>query len=239
MPKATSALADITPTKIPTGRRSKRPPNSQEDGPVDYAFRDPLPAEREGQITREGKPKATLDDPRLERLTWYILRTAPREEMRATLLLERKGHAVLYPRENVFRRKTRYYKTKVGVLRPLTRGYLFVGFVHNPNWLDVLSCQSLLGVVSVDGKPRVLPFDRAASFMKGHAFRSAPDRHKHMISNREYDEGDVVEVLAGPMGGVHVKVQTIHGRFAQALLAYTSAPVQPIRIPLDNLVALT
>lgn len=213
--------------------------DDQDEGPLDYSYRQKPPKERAGQLTRQGASKTNLDDPRLAQLQWFILRTAPREEMRATLLLERKEHAVLYPRESVFRRKNRYHKTKVGVLRPLTRGYLFVGFIHTPNWLDVLSCQSLLGVVSVGGKPRKLPFQSAASFMKGHAFRSAPDRHKHMISNREFDEGDVVEVLAGPFGGTHVKVHAIKGKFAEALLAYTSEPSQPLTIPLDNLVALT
>lgn len=212
--------------------------DDEDDGPLDYSYRQKPPKERAGQLTRKGASNTTLDDPRFAALQWFILRTAPREEMRATLVLERKDHAVLYPREQVFRRKNRYAKTKVGVLRPLTRGYLFTGFAHTPNWLDVLSCQSLLGVVSVNGRPREMPFHQAAGFIKGHAFRVAPEYHKHMISNREFDVGDVVEVLGTMLHGTFVKVTAINGKFAEALLAFTDDAQRPMQIPLDNLVAL-
>lgn len=230
---------DIEPTKIPIGRRSKRPDQSTEDGPIDYAFRDPLPLERHDQLTRKGEAKAGLTDPRLARLQWFILRTAPREEMRATLLLERKGHAVLNPRECVFRRKNRYYKPKVHVLRPLANGYLFGGFMVQPNWFDVLAIASLIGVVGLDGRPRQVSFTTLVSFMKNHAARVEPDLHRYMVSNKEFAEGDIVEVLAGPLGGEHVKVQEIRGRYARTINALTGGPQQPFDIPLDNLAALT
>lgn len=241
MPKAQSlAIPDtITPTIIPAGHRSKRPETTDDDGPIDYSFRDSVPKERTGQLTREGKAKAGLTDPRLARLNWFIVRTRPREELRATLLLEQAGHAVFYAREQIFRRKNRYSKSKVGVLRPLTRGYLFVGFAQQPNWLDVLSFQSVLGVIAVNGTPRPVLFEQASSFLSGHAFKVAPEHHKHMISNREFEEGDVVEVLGTALDGHLVQVKKINGKFAEALQLFTGGLQSVIQIPLDNLVAQT
>lgn len=204
----------------------------------DYTYRDTPPACDPRQLTREGVARAGLADPALAARHWYVLRTAPRQEMRATLLLERAGHAVLYPRRRVFRRVNRYSRAKDVILKPLTVGYLFAGFVAPaPNWFDVLACQSLAGVVGIGGRPWCLGWDRVQRFMAGVPPVDAPEAHRHMRTHLEFAEGDVVEVLAGPLRGEHVRVETIEGRQAVAVLTLFGGQV-PMRTPLDNLAAL-
>jgi transcription antitermination factor NusG len=227
--------ADVTPTRIPTGRRSKRPARSGDEGPLDYAFRETPPPASARQITREGVAKLGLDDRRMAGRQWFILRTVPREEMRATLILERQGAAVLYPRHAVFRRKNRYSKTKLGVLRPLLVRYLFVGFDGEPNWFRTLECTSIVGFVGLDGAPRQVAYERIAAFMRGQRCLDAPDHHRHMITHKEFEVGDTVEVLDGPFAGHHVKVERLDGKNARAVLTLFGQE-RPLPMPVDNLV---
>jgi transcription antitermination factor NusG len=219
------------------GRRYKRPP-PDDATPVDYAFRHTPPPERQGQLTREGLARLGLDDPRLGQRQWFILRTVPREEMRATLILERLGHAVLYPRHAVFRRKNRYSKNKMGILRPLMVRYLFVGFEGDPNWLRALECSSVTGVVALNGQPRALAYQRVASFMRGHRCLDAPSHHKHMLTHKEFEVGDTVEVLSGAFEGHRVQVESLSGANARALLTLFGQ-TRSVPMPVDNLVPIS
>lgn len=230
-----STTCHVEPTKIPMGRRSKRPTRPDDAPPVDYAFRQTPPPESEGQITREGVAKLGLDDRRLAVRQWFIMRTVPREEMRATIILERQGLAVLYPRHAVFRRKNRYSKTKLGVLRPLLVRYLFVGFDGDPNWLRALQCSSVTGFVGLNGSPKQVGFERVAAFMRGHRCLDAPNHHRHMITHEEFDVGDTVEVLSGAFAGHHVRVESLDGRNARALLTLFGQKMT-VPMPVDNLV---
>lgn len=205
------------------------------DAIPDYAYRRTPPADTDRQLTRLGWPKAGLDDPRLARRTWFILRTAAREELTAAIILERSGCAVLHPRRAVFRKINRYRHGKVELLQPLLVRYLFVGFDGAPNWLQALACSSVSGFVGIGGHPRSIAFDTIAAFMRGHRCHDAPGHHRHMLTHHEFEAGDTVEVLRGPLRGHHVQVEAIEGAQARALLTLFGRE-QSVDMALDNLV---
>lgn len=215
---------------------STRNPSSDNE-PRDYAYRHTPPAERRGQLTRQGRSKVGLDHLARRHMQWFIVRTVPREEMRAALILEMAGRTVLYPRHAVFRRKSRYSKTKIGILRPLMASYLFVGFAQAPNWLQTLSCASISGVISLSGRPVEISFAAITAFMQGNIGLDAPDHHRFMLTHREFGIGQMVEVLGGPFDGHHVKVETIRRDHAIAILTILGRE-QAVNLPLDNLAAL-
>lgn len=215
---------------------AKAPPaEPDEDRPRDYAYRHTPPLERQGQLTRLGDCSIKRDDARLASLQWFILRTAPMKEMVSTVLLERMGCAVLYPRELEYRQLNRYKRAKFKVLKPLAVGYLFVGFASDPNWHRVTSLPSLSGVVGVMGKPLRIRFDHITHFLNANVDTIAPPEQKFMRTGREFGLGDIVEILDGPMRGEHVRVKTIKGRFAKALLSFGLGGEASATIPLDNL----
>ena len=232
------AAPSVPVQKIPLGRRAKRPPRDEADGPVDYAFRDCPRQARLDQLTREGRRAIDDGDDPLARLSWYVVLTAPTREMAATLLLEGHGHAVLYPREAKFWRRNRYAKAKAKILKPLAARHLFVGFEAHPNWLQVMGWRCITGVIGVGGRPKSLSYASIRAFMDGETIRTPPSAHRFMPTGREYEVGQRVEVLSGPVRGAIVTVTEIKGRQARALLALENGVTWHIDNPLDNLGAI-
>ncbi|MEO0385056.1 MAG: transcription termination/antitermination NusG family protein [Pseudomonadota bacterium] len=239
--------AAVGPTVGPKPSRSGRKPHrldraelGEQQGPppdpaapVELGYRKTPPAERANQITRLGRLKRGLDDPRLAPLSWFILRTAPNAETTATILLEMHGCAVFYPREAKMHLLNRYTKAKRPVWKPLTVGYLFVGFPQQPNWLRVLGWNSIAGVVGIKGKPMQAGFAEIVAFMRAHPTTLPPKQNGHMVTGREFAEGDLVEILSGPLAGEKLNVNKIKGSLAHGLLAFGFGATASI--PLDNL----
>jgi transcription antitermination factor NusG len=213
--------------------------SGEADELVDYAYRGDPPEEREGQLTRLGKANGDLSDQRYANLRWFIVRVAPQKEMAATLILERQGKAVLYPRESRYRRSNKYAKTKREVWRPLAVRYLFVGFQdREPDWLSVFRIRCINGVVGINGNPMEVPHRQVTQFVWRNANRMAPIEQRHMVSNKEFAEGQRVEILRGSFNNQTGQVTEIRGKTAMVILSIAGKSFPPVEVGLDNLASI-
>ena len=93
-----------------------------------------------------------------DELYWYALDVVRQKEYVAGYIFNRRGWMTFIPTETSFRKKNRYTKSRVEVVRPVLPGLVFVGFPHMPDWPAVHGMNLVNGVVSVpDAQGRVYP----------------------------------------------------------------------------------
>ena len=93
-----------------------------------------------------------------DELHWYALDAVRQKEYLAGYIFNKHGWMTFIPTETSFRKKNRYTKGKIEVVRPALPGMVFVGFPSAPDWLDVMSMNLVNGVLSIpDAFGRVYP----------------------------------------------------------------------------------
>lgn len=93
-----------------------------------------------------------------DELHWYALDVVRQREFVAGYIFDRRGWMTFIPVETGFRKKNRYAKAKVEVVRPSLPGLVFVGFPSAPDWYQVMSMNLVNGVLSLpDSEGRVYP----------------------------------------------------------------------------------
>lgn len=93
-----------------------------------------------------------------DELYWYALDVVRQKEFLAGYLFNKQGWMTFIPTQTGFRKKNRYTKGTVEVVRPALPGMVFVGFPVLPPWLQVMSMNLVNGVLSVpDSQGRVYP----------------------------------------------------------------------------------
>ncbi|MCC7007734.1 MAG: UpxY family transcription antiterminator [Acidobacteria bacterium] len=123
---------------------------------------------------------------------WFAVWTRSRHEARVLIQLERKGLEAFLP---TIARWSRWKDRKKRIDFPLFPGYCFVR-VDPRHTLPVLKCAGVVRLVSFEGRPAPVPAAQVESI------RSL------VTSDLKYDpcplihEGDVVEVVSGPLRGV-------------------------------------
>lgn len=132
-------------------------------------------------------------NPTDQSLHWYALRTKSRHEKLVRDQLNRKGIEPLLP---TVKRLSQWKDRKKEIELPLFSGYCFVRFSQE----DKLAVQEVAGVVEVVGQrhyPEPIP-DEEINALKALMTSVLPyDPHPYL------HEGIVVEVVHGPLQGVH------------------------------------
>lgn len=115
----------------------------------------PFPGE--GPKPAKGRALTDGQQPGDAALTWYVLRTATRQEVRAEENLIHLGYVVYVPR---LKRWARSARAKYVVERPLFDGYMFVGLGPGMSLASLSDIEGVSGVVSfsADRDPRPVSF---------------------------------------------------------------------------------
>lgn len=93
-----------------------------------------------------------------DELYWYALDVVRQKEFLAGYIFNKQGWMTFIPTQTGFRKKNRYTKGTVEVVRPALPGMVFVGFPVLPPWLQVMSMNLVNGILSVpDSMGRVYP----------------------------------------------------------------------------------
>src|SRR5947207_13441581 len=124
---------------------------------------------------------------------WYALWTRSRHEQVVREQLEQKRVDAFLP---TITRWSRWKDRKKKVDFPLFPGYCFAHF--NPSdALPILKCTGVVNIVSFDGQPAPIPDDELESIrlLVGSDLQYDPCPMSHA--------GMMVEVVHGPLGGVH------------------------------------
>jgi len=130
--------------------------------------------------------------PALDELAWYAVWTRSHHEGRVLVQLEGKGFEAFLP---TISRWSRWKDRKKRIDWPLFPGYCFVR-LDLRHTLPVLKCAGVVRLVSFEGEPAPIPP------VQIEAIRTL------VLSDLKYDpcplihEGDVVQVVSGPLRGV-------------------------------------
>jgi transcription antitermination factor NusG len=123
---------------------------------------------------------------------WYAIWTRSRAEKAVHDQLVRKEVEVFLP---TVRRLSRWKDRKKEIAWPLFPGYCFARFPTERS-LDILKCTGVVHILMEDGKPAPIPHNEIAAIQ-----RLVETRYK-FDPCPFIQEGDEVEVLAGPLKGV-------------------------------------
>jgi transcription antitermination factor NusG len=149
-----------------------------------------MSASQIGDVTDESR----IPDPesREEAAPWYAIWTRSRAEKSVADQLERKRIEVFLP---TVKRWSRWKDRKKQIDWPLFPGYCFARFDPR-HVLDVLKCEGVAKVITFDGKLAPIPHGEIEAIQRlvetELQFDPCPLLH----------EGDLVEVIHGPLKGV-------------------------------------
>lgn len=168
---------------------------------------------------------------------WWLLRCRTQREQAAARFLRDLGFLAYSPQETRYRKPSRYVKGKGNRIRfdvAALPGYLFVGFVAGgPSWARVMMHRdkrpslAIIPVVVDDRAVRVMNEDVARLVeIERTSWLAPPEHHARQHRKREYDVGDTVEVIDGPLSGQTASVLSIENGRARINFAMLGKPVE-------------
>lgn len=157
---------------------------------------------------------------------YWLIQCRTKREARGREWLSGLGFDVLAPHETRWRKPNRYKRReRIAFQVAVLPSYLIVGMGGGlPAWSRVMvererdptgptAWLGLRPVVFEGGPVRVHPEDvERLRNLEASGRLMAPDHHRHQHRRREYEEGDAVEVIEGPLTGIVARVASIEGR---------------------------
>lgn len=156
----------------------------------------------------------------IEATRWWLARCRVSEEDKARDYLRTLDYAVIAPREVYLVKPSRHVKGKgrrIPREKAALPGWLVVGFVPGgPTWARFMAERERLGyprhgirpLMANDAPVRVRPEDAARLVELENDPRLFPKGyHRWQHRRREYDLGDRVEVIDGPLTGQFARVE--------------------------------
>ena len=132
---------------------------------------------------------------------WYLVQFKPNAHRVAVRNLQRQGFETFLPLQEITRRKVS--RLTVG-LRPLFPGYMFVGVdVGEAPWNTINSTIGVSRLVSFADNYKPLPLSLVSSLML------RCDEEGKLLPPKTLNDGDRVEVLAGPFANFVATVEEL------------------------------
>ncbi|MEH6604190.1 MAG: transcription/translation regulatory transformer protein RfaH [Pseudomonadales bacterium] len=139
-------------------------------------------------MTSQLKPKASAQ--------WYAVQTKPRQEAVAQKHLHRQGYTIYLPM--LQQRKLKQDRWH-NVIEPLFPRYLFIyADLTTDNLAPVRSTQGVSSMVKFGHLMHPIP-DAVINWLKG---AESGDTGLHKVDEEPLQQGDEVEILAGPFAGL-------------------------------------
>lgn len=156
----------------------------------------------------------TLPDPiEIETRHWFALQVRSGSEFTAGDTLHDYFHIYPYvPYEHVWGRESRHTKKRVRRRVALLPGYILGGFTESPpRWYDLYLNKVITGVLGWEGRPIELRWQAIWELMQLHGSGAfdAPEHQQHMAKGYEFEVGDHVKIVKGPLEGIEVTVAQI------------------------------
>lgn len=160
---------------------------------------------------------------------WYVIRTNPKCEERATADLEAAGFEVFFPQ---MRKEIKHHRTKKWIMQeyPLFTRYLFIR-MHNEDWFSVRSANGVECVLGVNGLPIPVP-------------TYVVEQTRREYENGSFDElkqaapklkiGERVRIEGGPLNGFHGQVTSATGRKMVKVLIEMFKSGREVDVPLES-----
>lgn len=148
---------------------------------------------------------------------WYLIHTKPRQENVALINLERQGYECYLPQIRI----ERIRRGKAGVvIEPMFPRYLFIQLDSSNQGKSWFPIRSTLGV------SQLVRFGSRAAQVDDALIDLIRSREQRRPTELLFNQGDIVQIAAGPFAGIEAIYQTSDPeRRAMILLEILSKPV--------------
>lgn len=148
---------------------------------------------------------------------WYVIRTNPQCEKKATGELRRMGVRVYLPKQSYTVRNRRTGISRIKH-RALLIGYLFIRFADaRPNWFEVRRCQGVRDALRWFNdefgwwEPLSIPSAIVADYMRRQRVREFDDDvQRAKLRNVTYRKGQRMRVMGGPFASFIAIIEKLH-----------------------------
>lgn len=174
---------------------------------------------------------------------WYVLNTSPHREAHVARWIEAQGWFSLVPLDKRWRiehgpgkRRGGQRAERIAYMVPLLPRMVVMGMSCDPPWLDILGCQHVAGVLSINHTPVALRRGEP-ELLRAISYALVSHRPSHAIK----PGGKALVTTPGPLQGQLVEVGTVKGR--EAVITHILSQFErtelrfPIRAALDDLEA--
>lgn len=146
----------------------------------------------------------------IENKKWHVVYAKSRSEKKVLSELEFKGIEAYLP----LQRKLRQWSDrKKWVEVPLISGYIFV-YITRKDYDNVLQTNGVVSYVRFEGKAAIIP-NQQIEYIKKMLFQSEIDIE---VSSQQYNPGDKVEVIVGPLIGLTGTLVSFKGKKRVAVM---------------------
>ncbi|MEM6681368.1 MAG: transcription termination/antitermination NusG family protein [Pseudomonadota bacterium] len=187
----------------------------------------------QGALRINRAAKSAMTD---QQIDWFAVLVMSGKEFIAQRQIVRFGPVAFVPITRRYRRINRTVKTKKRLAFAAISGMVFVGVQRGAKpWYDIFSSiNCAYGVIGTAGQ--MIAIDGAAILRFTDHWKSAnpPSEQRYMRSNHEFEIGDTVRVVDGPLDGHIVDVKDIRDRWAYIVMDLLGQ-TNEIQISLDNL----
>jgi len=142
---------------------------------------------------------------------WYVLRVEPQKEFTVETILGNMGLVARVPYSEKWIKNSRKHRDKRVVKRPLLRTHIFVHLPVKINWFHIKAVKLITGVLC---NPNPIRLSTEAIDEFSRMGKRIKQYQEHQPTNLNYEVGDRVEVLDGPLEGFKVDVKSIKGMTA-------------------------
>lgn len=194
---------------------------------------------------------------------WYVVRLAPgatrnaknrpwREakdgETAFELEMEEEGIGAYLPK---LRREIIHHRTKKKIVKSfaLFTGYGFVSVANDSRWPDLRACETIGGVLGVNGRPWAVSGDlvnRLRAAETGMEFddtraarilRKQEGRTKRETTAMQFPEGSSVDIVSGTFAGYHGMVRGVTGKGLVVVMLQMFGGLVPVERAAEELAA--
>lgn len=177
---------------------------------------DPLPKRRNLE-ERARRLNTQAQTAMQSNLRWVVGFVMSGKELPVQSRLCSKDYKVYVPLQQRYRRKNRFVRGKDRVAYPAIAGQLYIGMhATDERWYDLFTSNTIYGVLSSNGYPALLSGQTLLDFISANQRKFTAKRsERHMVTRKEFNIGDTVEILDGVFEGQIASVDDIQGSTAK------------------------
>ena len=166
-------------------------------------------------------------------LPWLAVEAPHMRETEVAVRVAQAGLPAIAPLRSIEVRACRYDARTVKRAHPALPGYVFVALREAADWPVLLGTRGATRVVSVDGRPALIPAAQIVRFLRRVAEVPEVDARPAVPA---FEAGQMLVVTGGAWAGRTVRFEAMRGPQADVIGQMLGAE-RAVRIPVDRLAA--
>ena len=167
-------------------------------------------------------------------MTWYVVRSATRQEKRAAASLREAGYTVYMPARTVM---TSHARKVEPVDRPLFVGYMFLLDPGEKGFYAIRDADGVNGLINVNGRPATVAHSIVTQFFLAQLAGLFDETRFLPPPAWKPKKGDVGKIQGGPYHGIVGEVLRLESKSRVRLLYELFGRKGEVTLPVAQLVA--